>query len=156
MDELIKLCAKYLIVIPVLVELYIFWKLDKNGRREMIKVVLGTAILALILAKLGSHAYSDPRPQFSDGATPLFPHGNDNGFPSDHTLLASVLALGAYKFNKRVGYALFAVALVIGWARVAAHVHHVADIIGSIVIAAIAYFIVIKLVDHPQRDGKQS
>ena len=148
MDEVIKICAKYLIIVPVLVELYIFWKLDKNGRREMVKVFLATALLAVILAKLGSHLYNDPRPQFSDGSTPLIPHANDNGFPSDHTLLAATLAFVAYSFNKKLGYSLLGVAVIIGWARVAAHIHHLTDIAGSVVAAAIAYVLVLALIGY--------
>jgi membrane-associated phospholipid phosphatase len=82
----------------------------------------------------------------SDGTPPLFAHSGDpNGFPSDHTLLASFLAFGVYRYSKKAGYALMVVAVLIGWARVAAHVHHAVDIIGSIAVTALAYLIVTKL-----------
>jgi len=145
MDEVIKICAKYLVLVPVLVNLYILWSLDRSGRRRMFLIILAGGILSLILAGIGSQLFSDPRPEFKDHVTPLFGHSDDNGFPSDHTLLASFLALVAYTYSKRIGYGLVAVALVIGWARVAAHVHHAVDIAGSFLITAIAYFVVTKL-----------
>jgi undecaprenyl-diphosphatase len=156
MDELIKICAKYLVVVPVLVSIYIFWKLDKKSRKQMILIGIGGAVLSLVLAKLSSHLYTDIRPQFKDGSIPLLAHGNDNGFPSDHTLLASFLALLAITYSKRTGYGLLAVALIIGWARVAAHIHHAVDIAGSLVITAVAYAIAVKLVNRYLESGKES
>jgi membrane-associated phospholipid phosphatase len=71
-----------------------------------------------------------------------------NGFPSDHTLFASFLAFGAYRYSKKAGYALMAVAILIGWARVAAHVHHAVDVLGSLVITTIAYLMVSNLLNN--------
>jgi membrane-associated phospholipid phosphatase len=154
MDEIIKLCAKYLVLVPVLVNLYIIWRLDRNGRRRMFLIILAGGILSLILAGIGSQLFSDPRPEFKDHVTPLIPHGNENGFPSDHTLLASFLAFVAYTYHKRIGYGLLAVALIIGWARVAAHIHHAIDIVGSFVITAVAYFAVTWFLDRYLGSGK--
>lgn len=145
MDEIIKICAKYLIIVPVLVDAWLLYKLDRDNRRWMIALLIGGGILAALLAGLGGHFYNDPRPQFKDGSVPLFAHGNDNGFPSDHTLLASFLAFIAWPFSRKISYSLLAVALVIGWARVAAHVHHATDIIGSILITGLAFWLVNRL-----------
>lgn len=150
MNEIIKLCAKDLIIVPVLLEIYLFWKLDRRNRRQMVILLAVTAILAGIFAYSLGHLYYDPRPQFKDGATPLFPHGNDNGFPSDHTLLASVLALVAYRFNRPLGYVLGLITVIIGWARVAAHVHHGIDIIGSIAITVLAYIIALQVMSRSE------
>jgi membrane-associated phospholipid phosphatase len=154
MDELIKFCAKYLIIIPVVVDLYILWRLPKSDRRRMYLTIALGGIITVVLAALSSQLFHDPRPQYKDGSVPLLPHGNDNGFPSDHSLLASFLAWVAYGFNKKAGYLLMAVAVIIGWARVAAHVHHTADIIGSFVISAIGYFAAVYLIERSL--GKKS
>jgi len=147
MDELIKLIAKYLIIVPVLINLYIFWKLNKADRKRMALIALAGGLLSLILAKIGGHFYNDVRPQFRDGSTPLFGHSNDNGFPSDHTLLASFLGFLALGYSRKLGAAVLVCAVLIGWARVAAHVHHLNDIVGSFVITAIAYLAAKFLVD---------
>jgi undecaprenyl-diphosphatase len=146
MNELITFISKYFILIPLFVAAYVFFKLKSNKRQEMLVYIFLLAVLSIILAKIGAHLFDNPRPYISDGTPPLFAHSGDpNGFPSDHTLLASFLAFGVYRYSKKAGYALMVIAVLIGWARVAAHVHHAVDIIGSLVITAIAYLIATQL-----------
>ncbi|MDB5237985.1 MAG: phosphatase family protein [Candidatus Kaiserbacteria bacterium] len=142
MDLLIIFAAKYLIILPVLVALYLIYKLPAEDRLSYGIHVIATGILAYVLAKVLGHFYFDARPFVSDGIVPLIPHAADNGFPSDHTLLASVLAAVVFIFNKNIGVALWIIALLIGAARVAAGIHHPLDIAGSIVISIIAAIIV--------------
>lgn len=147
MDNLITFIAKYFILIPVLVTVYLLFKLKGGKRYEMATMLVVGGLLSLILAKIGSHLYYHPRPYISDGSTPLFAHSGDpNGFPSDHTLLASFLGFVALYYSKKIGIGLLVIAALIGWSRVAAHVHHVQDIIGSFVITGIVYLIVKNLV----------
>ncbi|GAC1370324.1 MAG: hypothetical protein NVSMB39_3090 [Candidatus Saccharimonadales bacterium] len=103
---------------------------------------LAAAVLAYGLAKIGSHFISDPRPFVTDGLAPLIPHAADNGFPSDHTLITSMLAFAVFFKNRLWGSVMLLVALAVGVSRVAAHVHHPLDIAGSFVISAIAVAIV--------------
>ena len=85
--------------------------------------------------------YYDPRPFVTGHIAPLFPHPAANGFPSDHTLLAMVLAMCVLFYSRKWGVALVALAAAIGAARVAAHVHHWVDILGAMALAVIAVFI---------------
>lgn len=149
MDGLITFIAKYFILIPILVAFYIFIKLKPKKRQEMLVVLFCAGVLSLIFAKIGAHLYNDPRPYIKDGSVPLFIHSSDpNGFPSDHTLLASFLGFVTLYYSRRAGIALLIVAALIGWARVAAHVHHLADIIGSFVFTGLAYLIVKSLLNN--------
>jgi membrane-associated phospholipid phosphatase len=156
MDEIIKIVAKYFVLIPVAVNLYIFWRLSPKKRLRMALIVIAGGILALVLAKVGSHLYNDPRPQFKDHSIPLFSHSNDNGFPSDHTLLAAFLGYTALIYSRKAGLGLLAVAVIIGWARVAAHVHHLVDIAGSFIVAVIACGIAKYLVNRFYGAERQS
>ena len=73
--------------------------------------------------------YTDPRPFVVDPSVkPLFAHPADNGFPSDHTALAATVALVVMRYRWWLGAALMAAGIVLGAARVAAHVHHAPDI----------------------------
>lgn len=72
---------------------------------------------------------------------PLIAHGNDNGFPSDHTLLSSLLGFAILPFAPVAGLVTLLVALLIGTARVLAFVHHPIDIIASFVFAGVAVLI---------------
>jgi undecaprenyl-diphosphatase len=65
----------------------------------------------------------------------------DNGFPSDHTLLATAIAFAIFHFNKKLGLFLFLLAVLVGVARILAGVHHAADIAGSLIIAGLVYLI---------------
>jgi membrane-associated phospholipid phosphatase len=148
MDSLITFVAKYFILISVFATLYVFLKLKGKQRKEMLVMLFCAGLLSLIFAKIGAHLYNDPRPYIKDGSQPLFAHSNDpNGFPSDHTLLASLLGFVTLYYSKKAGFALLFVAALIGWARVAAHVHHAVDIIGSFICTALAYSIVKQLLN---------
>jgi membrane-associated phospholipid phosphatase len=149
MDALITFIAKYFILIPVLVNVYIFIKLDNQKRREMLVFLFFVGFLSILIAKIGAHIYNDPRPYISDNSAPLFAHSGDpNGFPSDHTLFSAYLAFVALYFSRKAGIFLLAVAVLVGWARVAAHVHHALDIFGSLIITALSYFIVVSLFNN--------
>jgi undecaprenyl-diphosphatase len=144
MESLVTFIARYLILLPVLATLYFLWDLKGYKRRIFLMTLVATGGLSLIFAKIGAHLFYDPRPFIKDGITPLFRAAHDNGFPSDHTLLASALGFTALSYSKRWGISLLIVAALIGWARVDAGVHHLIDICGSFVFTGIAYLIVIQ------------
>lgn len=145
MDAIIIFCAKYLIYLLGAAVL-IYWL--TLPRRLKLQVLIAGVIIAIVgfaLAKIGSSLYNDPRPFVTDGVTPLFAYQADNGFPSDHTLVSSILALAIFAVSKKWGIGLWVIAVVIGLARVFAGVHHLTDIIGSLVFTALgllaaAYF----------------
>jgi len=137
MDEIIKLVATYFIAIPVIGIGLLFVRYSPKRRLELIRLLVLGAIASYVIAKVFSHFYFDPRPFTITHTAPLIAHGNDNGFPSDHTLFASMLAFVALAFSRRMGIALLAVALLIGASRVAAGVHHPVDIAGGFLAAAI-------------------
>ncbi len=136
MNSVISFVAQYLIYILILVAA-IWWLQLKSGKKQAALVLVGSGLLALLLAKVGAHFINDPRP-FTEGLRPLFGHSADNGFPSDHTLLTATLAFGVMTWSWRKGLVLLAGALLIGLSRVAANVHHLSDIIGAVVIAGVA------------------
>jgi membrane-associated phospholipid phosphatase len=149
MNDLVIFISKYFILIPVLVTAYVFFKLKSTNRREMLVLLFCVGALSIILAKIGAHAYTNTRPYLTDGTPSLFPHSGDpNGFPSDHTLLSSFLAFVVFTYSRKLGVVLLVVAVLIGWARVAAHVHHAVDIIGSFAITGAAYLIVCKILEN--------
>lgn len=137
--------AQYLIFFSILATFYFFLRLPKKHKKRFLIEALIGGVIAFILAKIGSQLFNDPRPFITDHVAPYFAHANDNGFPSDHTLLSSFLGFLVLRYNKKWGYALLLAAAAIGLARVFAGVHHIADIIGSFAFAglgvAAAYFI---------------
>lgn len=150
-DHLVIFTAKYVIVLPVIVVLVLLaWQLRQKKWQFLAVVVIG-GIISLALAKIGGHFVTNPRPFVVGHFTPLIPHANDNGFPSDHTLLAAVLAFAATWLKPKYAWPLILVAVGIGLSRVAAGVHHYWDIIGSLIFALIGVLIaigIVKLFNH--------
>jgi len=146
-NQLDIIIAKYAIAIPVIVAIVVFFTIKTKQERIRYAVTLvAGGILALLLARIGSALWYDPRPFVVSHLTPLIPHAADNGFPSDHTLLAAFIGWTTLSYARKTGIGILLIAALIGAARVFAHVHHTSDIIGSFVISGIATLIVVVIV----------
>ena len=96
-------------------------------------------VIVVVLIKLAAAVHADPRPFVVDPSIkPLFVHPGDNGFPSDHTALGATVALLVMTYRRSLGAVLLAASILVGATRVAAHVHHVQDIVAGVLIAALA------------------
>jgi len=137
MHEIVIFIAKYFIILSVLGALFVWLKLNTGDKKRFIVAAVVGAIVAVILAKLGSMLFHNPRPFIAGHFTPYFAHGNDNGFPSDHTLFTGLVAAVVWWYNRKWGGVLFAVALAVGLARVVAGVHHLIDIAGALAFAIV-------------------
>lgn len=134
--------AKYVIVLSCVVAAWYFLKAPREEQKRI--VLFGAMALPLIYitALLAGHYYGNPRPFVVEQFTPLIPHTADNGFPSNHMLLASAIAAIIFFYARRVGIILWMLALYIGISRVYVGVHHPLDIMGSTVIAIIVSLLV--------------
>jgi undecaprenyl-diphosphatase len=106
--------------------------------RELALAAVVIAPTAFVLAKIGALMISSPRPFIQSGVAPLIAGSQDNGFPSDHTLLLGAVAAVVTVANRRLGLLFWALAAVVGMARVYARVHHPVDVLGSLLFAALA------------------
>ncbi len=100
------------------------------------------AVLALAAAKLFSHIISDPRPYIVEHTQPLAPTAADNGFPSDHTLLAAFFTASMWWISRRALPYFAAATLVLLLARLGIEAHHTLDVFGSVLIVLAAAIIV--------------
>ena len=114
--------------------------------------------VCMLLASLGSHLINDPRPFVVGHFKPIVAHGNDNGFPSDHTLLSSFLGFVVLKYSRKLGLITLLLAALIGGARMAAGIHHLEDVVGSFIITAVSVAIISLLMKRfPRRvDNKRT
>lgn len=127
--------AKYFLFISVAI-VGVYWlRAKKNDKFSLAWKLAAGGMLALAMARVGAHFYYDTRPFVTHHIKPLFPHAPDNGFPSDHALLASFLGFTMLGYSRRVAVVLLINAVLVGSARVAAHIHNPIDIIGSFVFA---------------------
>lgn len=137
MNSLIIFGAKYLYLLAIIIALLFFLKQPRERKKKIIILGLASLPIMYVVAKLAGWAHYNPRPFALGNFTPLIPHADDNGFPSDHTLLLAGIASVIYPFGKKTGILLWIVAIAVGISRVFAGVHHIEDIIGSIAIVMI-------------------
>jgi membrane-associated phospholipid phosphatase len=85
------------------------------------------------IAVVAKSVHADPRPFVANPhITPLFHHGRDDGFPSDHSLAAALIAVLLLIRHRLIAVPFTVAAVAIAWARVAAHVHHLQDVVAGL------------------------
>lgn len=144
MNSLIIFGAQYLYLVIVALAIWYVVRQPKDKRWRILLCAVIALPLAYVTAKILSTFYYDPRPFVVGNFLPLLPHAPDNGFPSDHTLLSGAIAAVIFFFHRKLGLVLFAIAVLVGVSRVLAGIHHVVDIVGSLVIALAVTYVVFK------------
>lgn len=151
--------AKYLYLLIIALFILSFIKSPEKRKQIIWLSVLALPII-FIISRIASWIYFDPRPFVVGKFTPLIPHVSDNGFPSDHTLLAAGIASIAWFFNKKFSIFLFILGILVGVSRVYAGVHHLTDIIGAIIIAvvgtAIAHYYILPKIFHRKKETQNT
>lgn len=138
MNALAIFCAKYLYIASVIIFAAYWIRAEAATRKRLAWFAAASLPLALIVGKVANRLYNNPRPFAVTGIEPLIQHAADNGFPSDHTLLAAALASVMMFFNKRVGIILWIITVGVAWGRVFVGVHHWLDVAGSIAISLLS------------------
>jgi len=139
-DTVIKYVAEYLLFVMA-GGFVVYWLAGENlaGKARLGVAAVVGLILTLVFIVVAGKLHSDPRPFVQNPALhPLFPHARDNGFPSDHSAAAGLIA-ALVLWRSRAWGVVFAVAAVcVAAARVAAHVHHVQDVVAGLALGALA------------------
>jgi len=139
-DSVITFAAQYLLFIMV-AAFAAFWLLgtDRAGKFRLGGAAAIGLVVAVVLLVVAGKLHSDPRPFVQNPKLhPLFKHARDNGFPSDHSIAAGLIA-GLVLVRSRLWGVVFALAaFCVAAARAAAHVHHVQDVIAGLILGGIA------------------
>jgi len=141
MNLLIIFADKYLYLLIGLIALAAFGLANRMVKAELIKLSIFAFPLSFVVAQILNQIILSPRPFIVDHLQPLIEASTDNGFPSDHTLLAMTIATVVFAYNKQIGSLLIVLSFLVGIARVLAHVHHGIDVAGSIGIASLATYV---------------
>lgn len=146
----------FLISVAIFV-LYVgyLWRKNRAKCLSLMKLSFVSFPFTYILAKISGVFIHDPRPFVVEHIKPLIAHAADNGFPSDHTLLTSVIASVIFAYNKKLGMVLFAISIAIGGARVLAGIHHPLDIVGAMVISTVTVYTSWTLIQRIKRLSKK-
>ena len=138
LDSFALFAARYFYLVVLAIGAVYFFTRPKAVMKSMAICAVIVAPLAFVISRISQFFYYDPRPFVVGHFAPLLAHAADNGFPSDHVLLAGAVATIVWFYDKRWSAVLWALALAIGWARVFVGVHHAIDIAGSIAIVLVS------------------
>lgn len=139
--------AKYLVFVEaVLAAVLVAYLLYRRSAITLVRWAVATCVMllvAFIAAQIAGAVYNDPRPFVEGHYTPLIAHAPDNGFPSDHSLMAAALVASVAFIRWWWALVLVPIAVAVEWARVGAGIHHPIDVLGSDGCVAIATVIAV-------------
>lgn len=138
MDTLIIFLGSYLHFFIIATALLSVIFASSKIRLEYVSFLIFVGLLAYLLGELIGMVIYNPRPFVVLDVVPLIPHDPTNGFPSTHALVSISIAFAVFIFNKKLGFVLFLLAILVGAGRVFAQIHSIEDILGSVLVAAIA------------------
>ena len=147
-NALAVFCAKQLVFIELLIGgALLYWFLPLRShlfRRRWLVASLAMVALSLVLMVITGALVRSPRPFVVDGLAPLIPHAPNNGFPSHHALMAAAIAASVSLVESWLILPMGLMALLVDWGRVACHVHHVSDVLGSTLIVVSSLLLAIQ------------
>jgi undecaprenyl-diphosphatase len=141
--------ANYLLFVMAAVAL-VTWLLreDLESKKRSAAIAVIGLVLAVIFLMSAGALHTDPRPFVQNPSLhPLIKHSADNGFPSDHCIAAGLLTSVVILRHRLTGLVLAAAAVLLAAARVAAHVHHLQDVLAGLALGALAGWLATVLID---------
>jgi undecaprenyl-diphosphatase len=141
MNIIMIFIAEYFYLLVVLIALIFFLKQSRVMEKSMVVSGLVIGGVSYVISRIAGYLYYDPRPFVVGHFAPLIAHAADNGFPSDHVLLTGAIAATIWFYHKKLSSGLWVLVVLTGIARVYVGVHHVEDIVGSIVIVLVVAFL---------------
>ncbi|MBI2165366.1 MAG: phosphatase PAP2 family protein [Chloroflexi bacterium] len=138
--------------IPAIFALVLFslWFAGRDRvEREAHQRAVGISMTALGIANLAvqviNSVYFRPRPFVQYELDLLFYRPTDSSFPANPAALTFAIATGVWGGNRRVGAALYALAVLYGLSRVYAGVFYPSDILAGAAIGVVVALLVSKL-----------
>lgn len=150
LDGLIIFFASYLeYIIPIILLFYLWAPKSKRQEIKYRAIVVGGAVFSAVLARFGvvnliRYFFPRERPFVLEGLETLIDQNPlEASFPSGHATF--FMAMAVYLLlsgNKKLGWFVFASAILIGIARVMAAVHWPSDVIVGWIIGVMVGYIV--------------
>jgi undecaprenyl-diphosphatase len=115
---------------------------QRNQRAALSAVA--SMFLANLFIKALNLVYYRPRPFASHDLQLLFYHPSDSSFPSNPTSVGFCIATAVWLSNRRAGWVLYALASLLGLARLIGGVHYPSDILGGAVVGSLSAYLVVR------------
>ena len=139
MHSVVAFVAQAGLYVVALLAVCVWVTVPRPEKVAMVVEMLVGLVAVAVLVKLAGALHSDPRPFVQDPSVhPWFSHPADNGFPSDHTAVAAMTSFVVLRHRRTAGVLLLAITALLGAARVAAHVHHVQDVVAGAALGLVA------------------
>lgn len=131
-------CAQMLIFVLAIVWLGVCALRANTISIAVIARMVVLVALSMAAAKVLANVVVDTRPYLVEHTQPLAPVSADNGFPSDHTLLAAALTASLWWIDRRAVVFLALGTLLLMLGRLGIEAHHTLDVAGSVAIVVVA------------------
>lgn len=129
--------------------LFILWVVDGKIKKEQVIHALFAVLITWTISELIKSFFPTIRPFLLNGQNPLtITTPSDGAFPSSHTAQAFALAVTIFMHDKKYGSLFLICAILIGVARVLAHVHYPIDVFGGAFLGTLIAVVVEKF--HPR------
>jgi undecaprenyl-diphosphatase len=115
---------------------------ERNQRGAL--AAAASMFVANLFVKALNLVYYRPRPFASHELNLLFYHPSDSSFPSNPASVGFCIATAVWLFNRTAGWVLYALASLLGLARLISGVHYPSDILGGAVIGTVCAYLVVR------------
>lgn len=123
-------------ILIYLLSFFAFCYLFSKNKFFFLKLILSFIFTFIFIYLIKNLVFLNRPYQLINHAPPIIFIPSDSTFPSAHAAYASTLATTFYFYQKKLGIVFFILALIIGLARILAHVHYPIDVIFGLCLGA--------------------
>lgn len=120
----------------------LWFRTDQAGKTTLVKATVAALLAVCINLLIGIYVYH-PRPFMVGLCEPLFTHGPENSFPSDHVSLMFAASISLLLLDKKIlwGSSLMTFSFLTAWGRIYCGIHFPMDMIGSFGVGFLVNFL---------------
>jgi len=135
--------AEYLVFVLVALWLVVVAMVYRSVTFASLVRTAALAIISFALSLVATRIVSDPRPYLVEHMKTTLVHiSTDNGFPSDHVLLAAFLTISLWWVARHYIPVLALGMVLVALGRLGVAAHHTLDVAGSFVIVLVVALII--------------